>query len=197
LKLPVKTEDVKKLRDMTGVGMMNAKQALEEADGNIDKAVEVLRKAGQASAAKRSQRATGSGLIEAYTHGGRIGVLVEVGCETDFVARTDDFKAFVHDLTMQIAATAPEYIKPEDVPSEVIAQEKEIYSAEAGTDKPAAVLEKIIGGKVEKYYAAACLLKQPFIKDPDVTIENLLTDLVAKLGENIQIKRFSRFELGA
>lgn len=194
--MPVSVEDIKKLRDMTGVGMMDAKKALESTDGNIDKAIEELRKAGAASAAKRAERTAEAGIVDSYIHAGRVGVLVEVNCETDFVARTDDFKAFTHDVAMQIAASAPEYLKPEDVPADVVAKEREIYEAEAGSGKPAEVLAKIVDGKLEKYYTSVCLTKQPFIKDPDKNIEQLQTELVAKLGENIIIRRFERFELG-
>ncbi|HSX14362.1 MAG TPA: translation elongation factor Ts [Candidatus Saccharimonadales bacterium] len=194
--MPLNTTDVKKLRDQTGAGMMAAKEALEAAGGDMEKAIEHLRKAGQASAAKRVDRTASAGLIESYTHAGRIGVLVEVNCETDFVARTDDFKAFVHDIAMQVAATAPDYVRPEDVPAEVIAKEKDIYTAEAGSGKPKDVLDKIISGKLDKFYASTCLTKQPFIKAPDMTIEALQTDLIAKLGENVVIKRFARYELG-
>ncbi len=195
--MPVSAQEIKKLRDMTGAGMMDAKAALEAADGDIDKAIENLRKAGQASAAKRTERATGSGVVEAYSHGGRIGVLVEVACETDFVARTEDFKTFAHDVAMQVAASEPEYLKPEDVPAEIVNKEKQIYQAEAGQGKPAEVTSKIVSGKLDKYFAQVCLLKQPFIKDPDVSVESLQTDLIAKLGENVVIKRFERYELGA
>jgi len=194
--VPVNTSDIKKLRDMTGAGMMTAKSALEAADGDIDKAVEHLRKAGQASAAKRGDREARAGLIESYTHAGRIGVLVEVNCETDFVARTEDFKTFAHDVAMQVAATGPDYIKPEDVPEDIVAKEREIYASEA-KGKPAEVVEKIVAGKLDKFYAENCLVKHPFIKDPDTNLEALQTALIAKLGENVVIRRISRFELGA
>lgn len=176
--------------------MMDAKKALEEAAGDADKAVEILRKAGMASAAKRGQREARAGLIDSYVHGGRIGVLVEVNCETDFVARTGDFKNFVHDIAIQVAATAPEYIRPEDIPESVLTKEREVY-AEATGGKPAEVAEKIIAGKLEKYYESVCLVKQPFIKDDRQTIEELTTALIAKIGENVVIRRISRFELGA
>lgn len=194
--MPVSVEDIQKLRQMTGAGMMDAKVALEAADGDVEKAIENLRKAGQASAAKRGDREAKAGVIESYTHSGRIGVLVEVNCETDFVARTDDFKNFAHDVAMQVAATAPEYILPSEVPKHVITKEREIYAADA-KGKSADVAEKIASGKLEKFYAEVCLIKQPFIKDDKQTIEELLTTLIAKLGENVVIRRISRFELGA
>lgn len=194
--MPVNIDDIKKLRDMTGAGMMAAKGALEATDGDLDKAVEHLRKAGQASAAKRGDREARAGLIESYTHAGRIGVLAEVNCETDFVARTEDFKTFAHDVAMQVAATGPDYIKPDDVPEEIVAKEREIYADEA-KGKPAEVVEKIVSGKLDKFYAENCLVKQPFIKDPDTTLEALQMALIAKLGENVVIRRISRFELGA
>ena len=193
--MPVSIEDIKKLRQMTGAGMMDAKKALEEADGDIDKAVENLRKAGMASAAKRAGREAREGVVASYVHGGKIGVLVEVNCETDFVARTDDFKDFARDVAMQVAATSPEYTTPDDVPAEVVEKEKEIYRAEVA-GKPAEVVDKIIDGKLQKYFAEVCLVKQPFVKDPDKTIEDLMAELVGKLGENIVIRRFSRIELG-
>lgn len=194
--MPISPQNVKKLRDMTGAGMMDAKAALEAAAGDLEKAIEHLRKAGQASAAKRGDREAKAGIIESYTHSGRIGVLVEVNCETDFVARTEDFKSFAHDVAMQVAATAPDYIKPEDVPAEVIDREKAVYGADT-KGKPAEVADKIVAGKLDKFYSEVCLVKQPFIKDDKTTIEQLLIDLIAKLGENIVIRRISRFELGA
>jgi elongation factor Ts len=193
----INIEDVKKLRDMTGAGMMAAKNALEEAGGDMDKAVEVLRLAGQASAAKKADREAKNGVIEAYVHGGKIGVLVEINCETDFVARTDDFKNFAHDVAMHIAAASPEYVSPDDVPEAIIEKEKEIYAAEVeGSGKPAEVVEKIVAGKLNKYYEMVCLTHQPFVKDPDKTIDELTKALIGKLGENIVIRKFSRLELG-
>lgn len=193
--MPVNTSDIKKLRDMTGAGMMDAKKALEESDSDMDKAIAHLRKAGQVTAAKRGQREAKNGLVESYLHGGRIGVLVEVNCETDFVARTEDFKTFTHDIAMQVAATNPEYVRPEDVPEDVIAREREIYASGA-EGKPAEVAEKIIAGKLDKFFEGICLVKQPFIKDEKQTIEQLTTDLIAKIGENVVIRRMARFELG-
>lgn len=194
--MPVKVEDIQKLRQMTGAGMMTAKAALEAADGNIEAAIEQLRKSGQVKAASKSGRSTANGLIESYVHSGRIGVLAEINCETDFVARTEDFKGFAHDLAMHIAAMAPEYLRPEEVPTKVIESEKGIYAEAAGDGKPAEVVDKIVAGKLDKFYAEKCLLKQPFLKDAEQTIETVLTDLIAKLGENIVISRFIRYELG-
>lgn len=195
--MAITTEDIKKLRDMTGAGMMKAKEALVEADGNIEKAVELLRLAGAATAAKKADREARNGLVESYVHGGKIGVIVEINCETDFVARTEDFKNFAHDIAMQVAATSPEYISPSDVPETVIEKEKQLYRAEVEqSGKPAEIADKIIAGKLDKYYEAVCLLKQPFIKDGTKTIEGLTNELIAKLGENIVIRRMTRLELG-
>ena len=188
-------EAIKKLRQQTGAGMMDAKKALEAAGGDVEQAVSALRKAGVAKAAKKAERVASQGLVEAYVHGGRIGVVVEVNCETDFVARTDDFKRFVRDIAMQIAAASPEYVRPEDVPRELIEKETEIYRADL-QGKPAEVADKIVGGKLDKFYAEVCLMKQPFIKDPSLTVEQLTTDMIAKLGENIVVRRMSRLELG-
>ncbi|GAC1372339.1 MAG: translation elongation factor Ts [Candidatus Saccharimonadales bacterium] len=193
--MAIAIEDIKKLRDQTGAGMMKAKEALEASDGNFDAAVKYLREKGEASAAKKSDREARAGLIEGYVHSGRIGVLVEVNCETDFVARTDDFKAFVRDIAMHIAAANPEYLNTEAVPADVVETEKAIYRKEV-KGKPAEILEKIVDGKLAKYYEQVCLVNQPFVKDPDVTIGKLTTDLVAKLGENIVIRRYERMELG-
>jgi elongation factor Ts len=192
----ISVADIKKLRDTTGAGMMDAKKALVEAGGEFEAAVTALRKKGAARAAKRADREATAGLVESYVHSGRIGVLVEVNCETDFVARTDDFKAFARDVAMHIAAAAPEYLTPESVPAEVVAKEREIYAAEAG-DKPDDITKKIVDGKLAKYYESVCLLKQPFIKDPDKTIEQYMTEVAAKVGEKIEISHFSRLELGA
>ena len=190
-------EDIKKLRDMTGAGMTKSKEALVEAGGDIDKAIEILRKHGVASAAKRADREAREGLIETYVHSGRIGVVVEINCETEFVARTDDFKEFAHEVAMHIAAAAPEYTTPDQVPAVVVAKEREIYAAEMeGQNKPAEIIEKILDGKLAKYYESVCLTNQPFIKDPEKSIQNLTTDLITKVGENIVIRRFTRMELG-
>lgn len=187
--------EVKKLRDMTGAGMMDAKNALVESDGDFEKAIDLLRLKGVASAAKRADRVARAGLIEGYVHAGRIGVLVEVNCETDFVARTEDFKAFAHDIAMQVAASSPTYLTPSDIPEDVIEKEQAIYAAEA-KGKPAEVIEKIVSGKLEKYYQAVCLTKQAFIKDDSKTIEDLTKELIAKVGENVVIRRMVRLELG-
>jgi len=195
--MTISVDDIKKLRELTGAGMMKAKEALVEADGDFDKAQELLRKAGAVSAAKKADREARNGLIEAYVHGGKIGVLVEVNCETDFVARTDDFKTFARDIALQVAATAPEYLRPEDVPADVVAKESDFHKAElASQKKPAEMIDKIVEGKLAKFYEGICLIKQPFVKDPDKTIENLTTELIGKLGENIVIRRFERIELG-
>lgn len=194
--MAISVEDIKKLREQTGAGMMKAKEALEASNGDFEKAVVWLREKGEASAAKKADRETRAGLIEGYVHSGRIGVLVEINCETDFVARTDDFKQFARDIAMQVAAANPEYLNPEAVPAEVVEREKGIYRKEA-EGKPEAVAEKIVEGKLAKYYEQVCLVNQPFVKDPDVTIGKLTTNLVAKLGENIVIRRFERMELGA
>lgn len=186
---------VMQLRQQTGAGVLESKRALEEASGDIAAAIEQLRKSGALKAAKKAERTVGEGLVHAYIHsGGKVGVLVEVLCETDFVARNPEFEALAHDVAMQIAATNPLYMKPEDVPEEVVAKEKEIYAQEVA-GKPANVVEKIVAGKLEKWYAETCLLKQLFIKDEDLTMEELVQSKIAKLGENIQVRRFVRFAL--
>ncbi len=196
--MAVSAKEVKELREQTGAGMMDCKKALSDVEGDMEEAVKLLRKQGLAKAAKRSGRATSEGLIESYIHaGGRIGVLIEVGCETDFVARSDDFKSFVHDLAMHVAAAAPRYVTRDDMPASEVESEMSIYMEQAkATGKPDNILEKIAGGKMEKYYQQVCLMEQPFIKDDDMTIEQLLGELVGRIGENIEIKRFVRFELG-
>jgi elongation factor Ts len=198
VKVAVSAKEVKELRDKTGAGMMDCKKALSEKNGDFDEAVKMLRTKGLADAAKRSERATSQGLVDSYIHAnGKLGVLLEVGCETDFVAMNDDFKTFVHDLAMHVAAAAPRYISREDVPQEETDQEMSIYKEQAkATGKPENILEKIASGKLEKYYSQICLMEQAFVKDDSVTIEQLLADLIGKIGENIQIKRFVRFELG-
>ncbi len=197
----IAAEDVKRLRDMTGAGMMAAKNALVEAGGDMVRAQEILRLAGQAGALKKAEREAKNGLIESYVHSGRIGVLVEINCETDFVARTDDFKQFAHDVAMQVAAASPAYINPEDVPEEVVEKEKELYWAElegsqSAAGKPDDIKEQIVMGKLDQYYAAVALMRQPFVKAPDKTIEALTKELIAKVGENIVIRRMVRIELG-
>ncbi len=196
--MPISIEDIKSLRQMTGAGMMDAKKVLEEANGNMDKAIELMRVKGMAKAEKKADRATENGVIESYVHGGKIGVLVEVACETDFVARTDEFKTFVHDVAIHIAAANPQYLDRAAVPAEVSAKESKVLEAEvAASGKPAEHSAKIVEGKMNKFYASICLLEQPFVKDPDSTIEMLLKQLIGKLGENISIRRFERMELGA
>jgi elongation factor Ts len=189
---------VKELREKTGAGMMDCKKALAEAGGDFAKAEEVLRKKGLAAAARKSGRVATEGAVASYIHmGGKIGVLVEVNCETDFVARTEGFQALVKDLAMQIAAAAPLYVRREEVPPEVVAKEKEIAMAQMRDQKkPEAILEKIAVGKVEKYYEQVCLLDQAFVKDDKKKIKDVLTEAVAKIGENIQVRRFARFVLG-
>jgi len=187
---------VKELRDTSGAGMMDCKKALTASGGDLEAAMDELRKQGLASAQKRSSRATKEGAVDSYIHaGGRIGVLVEVGVETDFVSRSDQFKEFTHDLAMHVAAAAPRWVRREQVPEDVIVREKAIY-AEQVKGKPENVLEKIVTGKLEKFYAETCLMEQPFIKDTDRTIEQLRTDLVGVIGENVEVRRFARFQLG-
>jgi elongation factor Ts len=189
---------VKELRDKSGAGMMDCKNALVEAAGDIEKASEILRKKGIAKATKKADRAANEGRIEAYIHpGSKLGVLLEVNCETDFVANTDDYKTFCRDVAMQVAASAPKYVRREDVEQDVVDREMEIYKEQAKNQgKPDNILEKIATGKLEKFYSEICLLEQPFVKDPDKSIQTLLTETVAKLGENITISRFSRFKIG-
>jgi len=189
---------VKELRDKTGAGIMDCKEALAVSEGNIDKAIECLRKKGMSAATKRSSKAAKDGTISSYIHmGGRIGVLVELNCETDFVAKTDNFQLLAKDLTMHIAAANPTYIRPEDIPVVVMEREKEIYRSQAVAEKkPEKIWDKIIEGKLKKYYEDVCLLNQKFIKDTDITVETLINNMIAKTGENIIIRRFVRFQLG-
>lgn len=189
---------VKELRERTGAGMMDCKKALTESGGDINKATDYLREKGLAAAAKKASRIASEGLVEAYIHGGgRIGVLVEVNCETDFVAKTDEFRTLVKDIAMQIAAAKPEVVRREEVPSEALEHEMAILRAQATNEgKPANIVEKMVEGRVEKYFKEVCLLEQPFIKEPDITIKQFLIDKIATIGENISIRRFSRFELG-
>lgn len=188
---------LKELRELTGAGIVDIKDALTEAGGDKDKALEMLRKKGLAKLTKKADRVAKEGIIESYIHGGgRIGVLVEVNCETDFVARTDDFKQLAKDLALHIAAANPLYISREQVPTEVIEKEREIYKEQA-KGKPDDVVAKMVDGKIEKYFEEACLLEQPFVKDGDRKISQVVADAVAKMGENVQIKRFARFVLGA
>lgn len=196
--MEIRTEDIKKLRKQTGAGIMDCKQALKETGGDMEKAVEWLRQKGLSALAKRAGREAKEGLVDAYVHfGGRVGALIEVNCETDFVARNEEFKVFVHDLAMQVAAQAPLYISREDVPDDVIEKEREIYREQLeGEDKPENIKEKIIEGKLEKFFEQVCLLEQPFIKNPDIKIRDYLGEIAAKLGENIVIRRFTRYVLG-
>ncbi|HUC20682.1 MAG TPA: translation elongation factor Ts [Candidatus Polarisedimenticolaceae bacterium] len=191
----VTVEAIKNLRDTTGAGMMDAKKALVEAEGNMDAAIQALRKRGMAKAAKRADREAGAGVVTTYVHGDKIGVLVEINCETDFVARTDDFKTFARDVAMHIVASAPEYLDPEAVPSEEVEKERAIYRDEVA-GKPAAIVEKIVEGKLAKYYQTICLVKQPFVKDPDKTIEEYTTEVAAKVGEKVVVRRYARMALG-
>lgn len=189
---------VKELREKTGAGMMDCKKALSETGGDLEKAAEYLREKGLAAAAKKAGRIAAEGIVDAYIHmGGRIGVLVEVNCETDFVARTDEFRAFVRDVAMQIAATNPQYLRREDVSEEVLQKERDILKAQALNEgKPEKVVEKIVQGRIEKFYTENCLLEQAFIRDTDMTITDLLKEKIAKIGENINIRRFVRYEMG-
>jgi elongation factor Ts len=189
---------VKQLREKTGVGIMDCKEALSQSDGDIDKAVDFLRKKGLATAQKRAGRAMSEGLIQPYIHmGGKLGVLVEINCETDFVAKNDDFKEFAKNIAMHIAATNPVGIASDDVPEDIIDKEKEIYRAQAlEMGKPENVIDKIVEGKLNKFYKDNCLLNQVYVRNPDVNISDLMNDLIAKMGENITIKRFVRFQIG-
>lgn len=189
---------VKELREKTGAGIMDCKKALAECGGDMEKATEALRKKGLATAAKKASRATNEGLIHAYIHmGGKIGVLIEVNCETDFVARTDEFKELVHNLAMQVAASAPLYVSKEDVPEEVLEKERKLYREQAlEQGKPEKVVDRIVEGKLNKFYQEICLLEQPYIREPEKTISQLITEYIAKLGENIRVKRFTRYQLG-
>ena len=187
---------IKKLRDRTNAGIVACKKALQESGGDIDKAVEVLRKQGAALASKKIGRAAKEGRIESYIHlGGKIGVLVEINCESDFVARNDDFKTFVRDVAMQVAASNPMYVRKEDVPQDAVRKETDIIKAQLA-GKPAAAADKIVEGKLAKFYEDACLMEQPFIKDQALKIKDILTSMIAKIGENIVIKRFVRYQVG-
>ena len=196
--MEITSEKVKSLRDKTGAGMMDCKKALAETDGNMDKAVEYLRKKGAATAEKRADRATNQGVVEAYIHaGGRIGAMVEVNCETDFVAKTDDFKSLARDIAMQIAAMNPQFIMREDVSKETQEKELDIYRTQARNEKkPDQIVEKIATGKLDKFFQETCLIEQTFIKDSGKTIKDLILDITSKTGEKITIRRFQRFHLG-
>ena len=189
---------VKQLREKSGAGIMDCKSALKECDGDIEKASDFLRKKGLATAAKRAGRAMSEGVIESYIHmGGKLGVLVEVNCETDFVAKNDDFKAFAKNVAMHIAATGPVGIKEEDVPEEVVIREKDVYRGQAlELGKPEKMIEKIVAGKLNKFFKENCLMNQAYVRNPDLTIADLINELIAKIGENITIRRFERFQIG-
>ena len=196
--MAISAEQVKALRDQTGAGMMECKKALLEADGDFEKAVTLLRERGLAAAAKRADRQTREGIIGHYIHaGGRLGVLAEVNCETDFVAATEEFQELVRDIAMQIAASNPSYVRREDVRQDEIEREKEIYHNQAqSAGKPEKIMERIVEGKLNKYYSEVCLYEQPFVKDPELTVEELIKAKIAVLKENIAVKRFARFKVG-
>jgi elongation factor Ts len=196
--MQVTPKQVKELRERTGAGMMDCKRALVESKGDIEKAIELLRKQGMATAAKKAGRVAAEGVVGSYIHaGGRIGVLLEVNCETDFVARTDDFQALVKDLAMHIAASDPRFVNRDEVTVEVLERERSIYREQAlESGKPESVVDRIVEGKLEKFYSESVLMEQAFIKNPDVTVQELVTETIAKLGENIQVRRFSRFQVG-
>lgn len=193
---------VKELREKTGAGMMDCKKALEASDGNMDRAIEILREKGMASAAKRAGKIASQGIVDSYIHlGGKIGVMVEINCETDFVARSDDFKELAHNVAMQIAAAKPDYVRIEEVPADIIAKEKEILLAQIKEDpknakKPEAIIEKMIEGRIQKFYKENCLMEQIYVKDGEKTITQLVNEAVGKIGEKITIRRFVRYEMG-
>ena len=195
--MAITAEQVKELRDRTGAGIMDCKKILTEAEGNMDKAIELLKQKGMAKAAKKAGRIAAEGLVEAYIHNGKYGALVEVNSETDFVANNQEFKQFVKDIAMHVAAAAPQYVKREDVPASIVDAEKEAQKAKAVAEgKPEAIAERIVEGRMDKFFSEICLLDQPFVKDPDKTVGQLLTELISKIGENIVIRRFVRFERG-
>lgn len=188
---------VKELREATGAGMMDCKKALVETNGDMEEAIKYLREKGIAKAAKKSDRIAAEGIVASYIHGGRIGVIVEINSETDFVAKNEEFQEFGRDVAMQVAAAKPLYVRREEVPQEAIEAEKEILRNQALNEgKPAQIVDKMVEGRIAKYYKEVCLLEQPFIKDPDKTIDDLLKEKIAKIGENLSIRRFSRFEVG-
>ena len=195
--MAISLDEVKKLKEMTGVGLTDAKVALTEADGDFDKALEAMRKKGLTKAEKRGEREAREGLVDAYVHSGRIGVVIEVNCETDFVARTDDFKALVHDIALHVSATAPQYISGDDVPADVkSAKEAEFKEKVISEGKPENIAAQIVEGQLKKYFAEKTLLDQPFIKNPDITVGELVKEHISKLGENIVVRQMSRIELG-
>ncbi len=194
--MAISVEIIRDLRQRTGAGVLDCRNALEEADGDMEEATELLRKKGLAIAAGKTDRGANEGLVEAYVHaGGRLGVLLELNCETDFVARTEDFRELAHDLAMQVAATDPQYLIPEDIPSEVLERERQWQREQLGEGKPEEVIGRILEGKLRKYYQEVCLLEQSFIKDEGLSVRDLITDKIARLGENIRVRRFARFEL--
>jgi elongation factor Ts len=196
--MEINAAQVKELRETTGAGIMDCKQALQEAGGDTDKAMRILREKGLAGAQKKAGRTAADGIIDSYIHlNNRIGVLVEVNCETDFVARNEDFRAMVHDIAMHIAASKPLYVSAEEVPEEVLAEEREINRSRALKEgKPENVVDKIVEGRMKKYYEEVCLLDQPFVKDPDITIGELVKRTIAAVGENVVVRRFARFQVG-
>ncbi len=196
--MAISATQIKKLRDSTGAGMMNCKAALVEAEGDIEKAVDILRKKGAAALGKKSGRTANEGVIVSYIHSGnRLGVLLEVNCETDFVARNEDFKNFAHNIAMHIAASNPLWVSREEVPSEVLEKERDIYKEQALNEgKPDKIIDRIVEGKVEKFYEQTCLMEQRFVKNPDLTVQDYLAELVGKIGENVVVKRFTRYFLG-
>lgn len=195
--MEVTAQLVKELREKTGAGMMDCKKALVECGGDLDKAVDYLREKGLAKAAKKAGRIAAEGTVASYIHGGRIGVLVEVNTETDFAAKNEEFKAFVKDVTLQIAASNPKYVTREEIPQEEIEHEKHIFKEQAMNEgKPDHIAEKMVAGRIEKYFQEICLMEQPFIKDPDSTLNDCLINLIAKIGENIKVRRFTRYEVG-
>jgi len=195
--MAITTEMIKELRQLTGAGVLDCKKALEEAGGDMEKAAEILKEKGLAAAAKKANRVAADGRVEAYVHtGNKLGALIEVSCETDFVARTEEFRTLCHDLAMQVAAANPRWVSREDIPPEVIEAEKEAYRKQlADQNKPEHIIERIIEGKLAKFYQENCLLEQPFIKDEEKTIQELVTEAIARLGENIVIRRFARFQI--
>lgn len=196
--MAITTEQIKELREATGAGILDCRKALVNADGDFEKALKFLREKGLATAAKRSDREASEGMVELYSHGnGRVGVMVEVNCETDFVAKTDDFRELSRNIAMHIAATNPVGISPEDVPEEILNKEKEIYRAQAlQMGKPEKMIDKIVEGKLQKFFKESCLLNQAYVRNPDITVTDLLNESIAKIGENITIKRFVRFQVG-
>lgn len=196
--MPIDIETIKRLKELTGVGITDAKKALEEVNGDFDKALKAMRVKGLAKADKKRERTTKAGLVESYVHDGRIGVLVEVNCETDFVARTDDFKELAHDLAIHVAASAPRWVSPQDISEDELNEEKRLIAEELkNSGKPENMIEQIMQGKLSKFYSETCLLNQPFVKNPDQTVEDRLKEAIAKLGENMVVSQMAYVELGA